>query len=129
MQRRRGAFGAGLTPPPTRHPPLCPVAAESGTASTPVALERIPGCGVHAVCTTPTYEGERDGLRTGNAQRHDLHDLRMIPLCTVLDGGVTATEMARFAGARRSSCAVYSICPSACPTTIPSRARFGCSIR
>ena len=38
--------------------------------------------------------------RTGNARLHDLHDLLMIALCTVLCGGQTATDMAEFARAK-----------------------------
>jgi len=38
--------------------------------------------------------------RTGNAALHDLHDLLMIALCTVLCGGENATDMAEFAKAK-----------------------------
>jgi DDE_Tnp_1-associated len=38
--------------------------------------------------------------RTGNAALHDLHDLLMIALCTVLSGGENATDMAEFAKAK-----------------------------
>ena len=45
---------------------------------------------------------ELEDPRTGNAQLHDFHDLLMIALCTVLCGGQTATDMARFAGAKET---------------------------
>jgi predicted transposase YbfD/YdcC len=38
--------------------------------------------------------------RTGNAGRHDFHELLMIALCTVLCGGQSAVAMARFAEAQ-----------------------------
>ena len=38
--------------------------------------------------------------RTGNAGLHDLHELLMIALCTVLSGGQGATHMAAFAAAK-----------------------------
>ena len=41
-----------------------------------------------------------DGLedpRTGNAGRHDLLEILMIALCTVLCGGQSAVDMAEFA--------------------------------
>src|SRR5712671_1440458 len=38
--------------------------------------------------------------RTGNAGLHDLHELLLIALCTVLSGGRGATDMARFAAAK-----------------------------
>jgi predicted transposase YbfD/YdcC len=45
------------------------------------------------------WEGMEDP-RTGNAALHDLHDLLMIALCTVLSGGENATDMAEFAKAK-----------------------------
>jgi hypothetical protein len=45
------------------------------------------------------WEGLEDP-RTGNAALHDLHDLLMIALCTVLAGGENATDMAEFAKAK-----------------------------
>jgi hypothetical protein len=45
------------------------------------------------------FEGLKDP-RTGNAALHDLHELLMIALCTVLSGGEGATDMARFAAAK-----------------------------
>jgi predicted transposase YbfD/YdcC len=45
------------------------------------------------------WEGLEDP-RTGNAALHDLHDLLMIALCTVLCGGENATDMAEFAKAK-----------------------------
>lgn len=38
--------------------------------------------------------------RTGNAARHDLLDILLIALCTVLSGGQTAVDMAEFAEAK-----------------------------
>jgi DDE_Tnp_1-associated len=38
--------------------------------------------------------------RTGNAALHDFHELLMIALCTVLCGGQSAMDMARFARAK-----------------------------
>jgi hypothetical protein len=38
------------------------------------------------------WEGLEDP-RTGNAALHDLHDLLMVALCTVLAGGENATDM------------------------------------
>ncbi len=45
------------------------------------------------------WEGLEDP-GTGNAALHDLHDLLMIALCSVLCGGQTATDMAEFARAK-----------------------------
>jgi predicted transposase YbfD/YdcC len=45
------------------------------------------------------WEGLEDP-RTGNAALHDLHDLLMIGLCTMLSGGGNATDMAEFARAK-----------------------------
>ena len=42
------------------------------------------------------FEGLKDP-RTGNAGRHDLLEILMIALCTVLCGGQTAVDMAEFA--------------------------------
>jgi predicted transposase YbfD/YdcC len=39
--------------------------------------------------------------RTGNAQRHDLLEILLIALCTVLCGGETCADMARFGHAKR----------------------------
>jgi predicted transposase YbfD/YdcC len=41
-----------------------------------------------------------DDSRTGNACRHDLHDLLLIALCTFLCGGETCVDMAEFAEAK-----------------------------
>jgi predicted transposase YbfD/YdcC len=43
---------------------------------------------------------ELEDPRTGNAGLHDFHDLLMIALCTVLCGGQSAVDMARFAQAK-----------------------------
>jgi len=43
---------------------------------------------------------ELEDPRTGNAGLHDFHDLLMIALCTVLCGGQSAMDMARFARAK-----------------------------
>ena len=40
--------------------------------------------------------------RTGNAALHDFHELLMIALCTVLCGGQSAVDMARFARAKEA---------------------------
>ena len=45
------------------------------------------------------FEGLKDP-RTGNAGLHNLHELLVIALCTVLAGGRGATDMARFAAAK-----------------------------
>jgi predicted transposase YbfD/YdcC len=45
------------------------------------------------------FEGLKDP-RTGNAGLHDLHELLFIALCTVLSGGLGATDMERFAAAK-----------------------------
>src|SRR5271169_6093960 len=45
------------------------------------------------------FEGLKDP-RTGNAGLHDLHELLMIALCTLLSGGQGATHMAAFAAAK-----------------------------
>ena len=42
------------------------------------------------------FEGLEDP-RTGNAGRHDLLEILIIALCTVLSGGQTAVDMAEFA--------------------------------
>jgi predicted transposase YbfD/YdcC len=41
-----------------------------------------------------------DDPRTGNAARHDLLEILLIALCTVLSGGQTAVDMAEFAEAK-----------------------------
>jgi predicted transposase YbfD/YdcC len=41
--------------------------------------------------------GDLDDPRTGNAGRHDLLEMLMIALCTVLSGGEDCTDMAEFA--------------------------------
>ena len=45
------------------------------------------------------WEGLEDP-RTGNATLHDLHDLLMIALCSVICGGENAMDMAAFAKAK-----------------------------
>jgi len=45
------------------------------------------------------FEGLEDP-RTGNAGRHDLHEILIIALCTVLCGGQTAVDMQLFARAK-----------------------------
>ena len=45
------------------------------------------------------FEGLEDP-RTGNAGLHDLHELLVIALCTVLSGGQGATHKAAFAAAK-----------------------------
>jgi predicted transposase YbfD/YdcC len=45
------------------------------------------------------FEGLQDP-RTGNAQRHDLLEILLIALCTVLCGGETCTDMVRFGRAK-----------------------------
>jgi hypothetical protein len=45
------------------------------------------------------FEGLKDP-RSGNAALHDLHELLVIALCTVLSGGQGATHMAAFAVAK-----------------------------
>ena len=47
------------------------------------------------------FEGLKDS-RTGNAGLHDLHELLVIALCTVLSGGQGATDMEAFAVAKES---------------------------
>ena len=42
------------------------------------------------------FEGLEDP-RTGNAGRHDLLEMLMIALCTVVSGGEDCTDMAEFA--------------------------------
>ena len=44
---------------------------------------------------------ELDDPRTGNAGRHDLLEMLMIALCTVLSGGEDCTDMAEFARAKQ----------------------------
>jgi hypothetical protein len=48
---------------------------------------------------TACFEG-LDDPRTGNAGRHDLLEMLMIALCTVLSGGEDCTDMAEFARAK-----------------------------
>ena len=48
---------------------------------------------------TACWEG-LDDPRTGNAGLHDVHELLVIALCTVLCGGQGAVDMARFAEAK-----------------------------
>jgi hypothetical protein len=48
---------------------------------------------------TACFEGLADP-RTGNAGRHDLLEMLMIALCTVLSGGEDCTDMAEFARAK-----------------------------
>ena len=45
---------------------------------------------------------ELEDPRTGNAALHDFHELLMIALCTVLCGGQSAVDMARFARAKEA---------------------------
>src|SRR3954467_6871094 len=62
-------------------------------------------------CSTPRVERAMEGFtrcfeglkdpRTGNAQRHDLLEILLIALCTVLCGGETCADMARFGHAKR----------------------------
>jgi len=40
--------------------------------------------------------------RTGNAKRHELHEMVLIALCTVLSGGETCSDMALFGRLKRS---------------------------
>ena len=47
------------------------------------------------------WEGLEDP-RTGNAALHDFHELLVIALCTVLCGGQSAVDMARFAAAKET---------------------------
>ena len=47
------------------------------------------------------WEGLQDP-RTGNGGLHDIHELLMIALCTVLCGGHSAVAMARFAEAKET---------------------------
>ncbi len=39
--------------------------------------------------------------RHGNAERHSLHDILVIALCTMLCGGETCTDMALFSQSKR----------------------------
>src|SRR5271166_3691512 len=48
---------------------------------------------------TACFEG-LDDPRTGNAGRHDLLEMLMIALCTMLSGGEDCTDMAEFARAK-----------------------------
>ena len=48
---------------------------------------------------TACFDGLEDP-RTGNAGRHDLLEMLMIALCTVLSGGEDCTDMAEFAHAK-----------------------------
>ena len=48
---------------------------------------------------TAVFE-DLDDPRTGNAARHDLLEILLIALCTVLCGGQTAVDMAEFAEAK-----------------------------
>jgi hypothetical protein len=74
------------------------------------------------------WEGLEDP-RTGNAALHDLHDVLMIALCTVLSGGENATDMAEFAKAKEPLLRGFLRCPTAFPAMTPSAACSGCSIR
>ena len=46
--------------------------------------------------------GELEDPRTGNAKRHQLHEVLVIALCTVLCGGETCADMALFGRAKRA---------------------------
>ena len=48
--------------------------------------------------------------RHGNAERHSLHDILVIALCTILCGGETCTDMALFGQSKRG---VPGILPAA----------------
>jgi DDE_Tnp_1-associated len=61
----------------------------SGTQIPESALDQFVAC----------FEGLKDP-RTGNAGLHDLHELLVIALCTVLSGGQGATHMEAFAVAK-----------------------------
>jgi predicted transposase YbfD/YdcC len=69
------------------------------------------------------FEGLKDP-RTGNAGLHDLHELLVIALCTVLCGGQGATHMAAFAVAKEPSSSWRTACPA---TTMVSA--WGCEQR
>ena len=43
--------------------------------------------------------------RTGNAARHDLLEILVIALCSVLTGGEDCTDMAEFAASKIDCCA------------------------
>ena len=68
---------------------------------------------------SPCWDALEDP-RTGNAQRHDFHDLLMIALCTVLCGGRTATDMALFARAKETCLRGFLKLPAG----LPSHATF-----
>jgi predicted transposase YbfD/YdcC len=61
----------------------------SGCPSSEAELDQFVAC----------FEGLKDP-RTGNASRHDLHELLVIAVCAVLSGGQGATHMAAFAVAK-----------------------------
>jgi hypothetical protein len=61
------------------------------------------------------WEGLEDP-RTGNAALHDLHDLLMIALCTVLAGGENATDMAEFAKAKEPFLRSFLRLPNGVPS-------------
>ena len=44
-----------------------------------------------------------DDPRTGNANRHSLHEIVVIGLCTVLCGGESCADMALFGRSKRAS--------------------------
>jgi hypothetical protein len=61
------------------------------------------------------WEGLEDP-RTGNATLHDLHDLLMIALCSVICGGENAMDMAAFAKAKELSLRGFLRLPHGVPS-------------
>lgn len=61
------------------------------------------------------WEGLEDP-RTGNATLHDLHDLLMIALCSVICGGENAMDMAAFAKAKERSLRGFLRLPNGVPS-------------
>src|SRR5215217_4074031 len=72
-----------------------------------------------------------DGLedpRTGNAGRHDLLEILMIALCTVLCGGQSAVDMAEFAEDKEAFLRGFLTLQHGPPSTTRSAVSFAGSI-
>ena len=74
------------------------------------------------------FEGLKDP-RTGNAGRHDLLEILMIALCTVLCGGQTAVDMAEFAEDKEEFLRSFLTLKHGLPAMTPSAGFFVCWIR
>lgn len=57
-----------------------------------------------------------DDPRTGNAKQHDLNEILLIALCTVLSGGETCADMALFGKAKAPFLKTFMILDNGTPS-------------